>query len=184
MHAPQVGLLTPEPTPTGRLCTGQVGYVITGMKSARAARVGDTWHRLKQPVPLLPGFKPSKSMVFAGGACHVHPLRCPLLPGSSLNDPLQGISKGLYHLLLLIALRFDCHSAHAFAFAAAMQAYTSSGPSEASKSAWWYDEGKGAPAAVWPMTQGVGVCVHASHERHPKNPERVCRHLPGERRGL
>lgn len=62
----QVGLLTPEPTPTGQLCTGQVGYVITGMKSARAARVGDTWHAARQPVPPLPGFRPSKSMVFAG----------------------------------------------------------------------------------------------------------------------
>lgn len=62
----QVGLLTPEHTPTGQLCTGQVGYVITGMRSTRSARVGDTWHLIKQPVDPLPGFKPSKSMVFAG----------------------------------------------------------------------------------------------------------------------
>ncbi len=58
--------MTPEPTSTGRLCTGQVGYVITGMKSTRSARVGDTWHLLKQPVEILPGFRPTKSMVFAG----------------------------------------------------------------------------------------------------------------------
>lgn len=44
----------------------QVGYVITGLKDTRAARVGDTWHLYKRPVELLPGFKPSKSMVFAG----------------------------------------------------------------------------------------------------------------------
>ena len=73
----QVGLLTPEPTPTGELRTGQVGYVITGMKSARAARVGDTWHRAKHPVPLLPGFKASKSMVFAGGCSSTKRLHCP-----------------------------------------------------------------------------------------------------------
>ncbi len=62
----QVGLLSPEPVSTGQLCTGQVGYVITGMKSTRSCRVGDTWHLLKQPVEMLPGFKPTKSMVFAG----------------------------------------------------------------------------------------------------------------------
>ena len=62
----QVGLLTPEPAATQQLRTGQVGYVITGMKSTRSARLGDTWHLLKQPVDPLPGFKPVKSMVFAG----------------------------------------------------------------------------------------------------------------------
>jgi translation elongation factor EF-4 len=64
----QVGIMTPEPASTGQLCTGQVGYVITGMKSTRSARVGDTWHLVKQPVEMLPGFKPTKSMVFAGDA--------------------------------------------------------------------------------------------------------------------
>ena len=62
----QVGMLTPEPAATQQLRTGQVGYVITGMKSTRSARLGDTWHLLKQPVEPLPGFKPVKSMVFAG----------------------------------------------------------------------------------------------------------------------
>lgn len=62
----QVGMLTPEPAATQQLRTGQVGYVITGMKSTRSARLGDTWHLLKQPVEPLPGFKPVKAMVFAG----------------------------------------------------------------------------------------------------------------------
>jgi translation elongation factor EF-4 len=44
----------------------QVGYVITGMKNVKAARVGDTWHAAKRPVEPLPGFRPAKSMVFAG----------------------------------------------------------------------------------------------------------------------
>ena len=61
-----MGLLTPEPAATQQLRTGQVGYVFTGMKSTRSARLGDTWHLLKQPVDPLPGFKPVKSMVFAG----------------------------------------------------------------------------------------------------------------------
>ncbi|KAK9810141.1 hypothetical protein WJX72_005508 [[Myrmecia] bisecta] len=62
----EVGVLAPEPHATGRLCTGQVGYIITGLKTTKSARVGDTWFLDKQPVPALPGFKPSKSMVFAG----------------------------------------------------------------------------------------------------------------------
>lgn len=62
----QVGLLVPEPFPTGKLCAGQVGYIITGMKTTKNAQIGDTWFRYKQPVEPLPGFKPSKSMVFAG----------------------------------------------------------------------------------------------------------------------
>lgn len=56
----------PEPFATGRLCAGQVGYIITGMKSTKNAQIGDTWYRYKQPVDSLPGFKPSKSMIFAG----------------------------------------------------------------------------------------------------------------------
>ena len=59
-------MLAPEAVPTGKLCTGQVGYVITGMKTTKSARVGDTWHLAKQPVQPLPGFKPAKSMVFSG----------------------------------------------------------------------------------------------------------------------
>mmetsp|Transcript_26179 Transcript_26179/g.73383 ORF Transcript_26179/g.73383 Transcript_26179/m.73383 type:complete len:542 (+) Transcript_26179:221-1846(+) len=61
-----LGLLVPEPVATGELRTGQVGYVITGMKTTRSARVGDTWHHYKQQVASLPGFKPAKAMVFAG----------------------------------------------------------------------------------------------------------------------
>ena len=63
----QIGILAPEPTSTGRLCTGQVGYLITGMKTTCAARIGDTLHLAKLPVPSLPGFQPIKAMVFAGG---------------------------------------------------------------------------------------------------------------------
>ncbi|GAB4818255.1 hypothetical protein N2152v2_005301 [Parachlorella kessleri] len=62
----EVGLLAPDPTPTGELLTGQVGYMLVGMKDTRSARVGDTWHLARRPVQQLPGFKPAKSMVFAG----------------------------------------------------------------------------------------------------------------------
>ena len=49
----------PELTPTGVLYTGQVGYVITGMRSTKEARIGDTLHQAKTIVEPLPcmGFK-------------------------------------------------------------------------------------------------------------------------------
>lgn len=61
-------MLAPEPHPTDALHTGQVGYVITGLKDVKAARVGDTWHEARKPVQALPGFKPVQPMVYAGTA--------------------------------------------------------------------------------------------------------------------
>ena len=49
-----------------RLYAGQVGYLITGMKTVKEARVGDTLYHTKDPVTPFPGFKPAKPMVFAG----------------------------------------------------------------------------------------------------------------------
>jgi elongation factor 4 len=61
-----IGLMYPEPTPMDGLFTGQVGFIITGMKTVKEARVGDTLYQEKKPVTALPGFKPAKPMVFAG----------------------------------------------------------------------------------------------------------------------
>ncbi|OGB83914.1 elongation factor 4 [candidate division TM6 bacterium RIFCSPHIGHO2_12_FULL_32_22] len=61
-----LGLMYPNEKPMESLYAGQVGYLITGMKTVKEARVGDTVYHYKKPVPLLPGFKPSKPMVFAG----------------------------------------------------------------------------------------------------------------------
>ena len=61
-----IGLMYPEPTITGSLFTGQVGFLISGMKTVKEARVGDTFYHTKKPVVALPGFKPAKPMVFAG----------------------------------------------------------------------------------------------------------------------
>eukprot|EP00798_Chlamydomonas_sp_ICE-L_P021245 gene21245-28161_t len=62
------GILTPEPHATGKLMTGQVGYIVPGIKSLKAARVGDTLYNAKEgPLSeVLPGFKPAKSNVYAG----------------------------------------------------------------------------------------------------------------------
>jgi elongation factor 4 len=62
----EVGLMYPEPTPTNILYAGQVGYLITGMKTIKEAQIGDTIYHSKKPVELFPGFKPAKPMVFAG----------------------------------------------------------------------------------------------------------------------
>ncbi|CAL5044664.1 unnamed protein product [Urochloa decumbens] len=61
-----VGIMHPELTPTGVLYTGQVGYVISGMRSTKEARIGDTLHQAKSIVEPLPGFRPAKHMVFSG----------------------------------------------------------------------------------------------------------------------
>lgn len=62
----ELGLMYPELTPMDALYAGQVGYLITGMKTVKEARVGDTIFREKKPVTPFPGFKPAKPMVFAG----------------------------------------------------------------------------------------------------------------------
>ncbi|XP_042394469.1 translation factor GUF1 homolog, mitochondrial-like isoform X1 [Zingiber officinale] len=61
-----VGIMHPELTSTGMLFTGQVGYIVSGMRSTKEARVGDTLHYAKIPVTPLSGFKPAKHMVFSG----------------------------------------------------------------------------------------------------------------------
>lgn len=45
---------------------GQIGLVGCNMRSSKEAHIGDTIHRSGEQVTALPGFKPSKPMVFAG----------------------------------------------------------------------------------------------------------------------
>ncbi len=61
-----LGLMFPSETPMKEMYAGQVGYLITGMKTVKEARVGDTIYHTKKPVEAMPGFKPAKPMVFAG----------------------------------------------------------------------------------------------------------------------
>jgi len=63
----EVGVFTPGMTPTGRLSTGEVGYVATGLKTVRECHVGDTLTGVAHPASeLLPGYRSVKPMVFAG----------------------------------------------------------------------------------------------------------------------
>jgi len=63
----QVGVFTPKSLSRERLCAGEVGFVVAGIKELQAARVGDTVtladSRAAAP---LPGFKEIKPQVFAG----------------------------------------------------------------------------------------------------------------------
>ncbi|XP_021762279.1 translation factor GUF1 homolog, mitochondrial-like [Chenopodium quinoa] len=61
-----VGFMHPELVPTGMLFTGQVGYVVSGMRSTKEARIGDTLFHVRTVVEPLPGFKPARHMVFSG----------------------------------------------------------------------------------------------------------------------
>lgn len=62
----EIGLMYPNETPMKALYAGQVGYIITGMKTIKEARVGDTITHKNKAVEPFPGFKPAKPMVFAG----------------------------------------------------------------------------------------------------------------------
>jgi len=63
----EVGVFTPGMTPTGRLNTGEVGYVATGLKTVRECHVGDTLTSAPCPASeSLPGYRSVKPMVFAG----------------------------------------------------------------------------------------------------------------------
>ncbi len=62
----EVGVFTPGMTPVAELSAGEVGYIATGLKSVREARVGDTIaDQRRLPAAALPGYKPAKPMVFA-----------------------------------------------------------------------------------------------------------------------
>ncbi len=64
----EVGYFHPRLVSSGELTTGEVGYIATGFKNVKDCRVGDTVtvpSALSEVEP-LEGYKPAKSMVFAG----------------------------------------------------------------------------------------------------------------------
>jgi GTP-binding protein LepA len=63
----EVGVISPEPVPTGALGAGEVGYLITGVKDVRQARVGDTVTSAVRPAAEpLAGYDHPRPMVFSG----------------------------------------------------------------------------------------------------------------------
>ena len=65
--ADEVGVLKMEMMPTQQLSTGEVGYIISGIKNATEVKVGDTVTHIVNPCKhAIEGFQEVKPMVFAG----------------------------------------------------------------------------------------------------------------------
>ena len=65
--ADEIGTLKLEKSPKPRIETGDVGYIISGIKSAKEVKVGDTITRMDNPCEeAIQGFENVKPMVFAG----------------------------------------------------------------------------------------------------------------------
>ena len=63
----KVGVFTPKPKDMYELNAGEIGYIITGIKNLSDTKVGDTICDVTNPLEIaLPGFKPSKPVVFCG----------------------------------------------------------------------------------------------------------------------
>jgi GTP-binding protein LepA len=61
----EVGYFHPKFFPSTDLKTGEVGYIVTGLRDVRKARVGDTVTTAGAKVEALPGYKQIKPMVYA-----------------------------------------------------------------------------------------------------------------------
>jgi len=65
--ADEIGALKFKQEPKQKLSTGEVGYIISGIKEAREVKVGDTITSIKNPsTEAIKGFEDVKPMVFAG----------------------------------------------------------------------------------------------------------------------
>jgi GTP-binding protein LepA len=63
----EIGVSSPEPSPSEGLSVGEVGYLITGVKDVRQSKVGDTITDAINPATgALGGYREPKPMVFSG----------------------------------------------------------------------------------------------------------------------
>lgn len=66
-HADEIGILRLQQKPVEELSAGDVGYIISGIKTAKEIKVGDTITHVQNPCEkAIEGFKNVKPMVFAG----------------------------------------------------------------------------------------------------------------------
>lgn len=66
-HADEVGVLKLQMSPRQEISAGNVGYIISGIKTSREVRVGDTITHVDNPCSsAITGFEEVKPMVFAG----------------------------------------------------------------------------------------------------------------------
>jgi len=61
----EVGILSPEERPTEMLGEGEIGYVVTGIKKAGIASVGDTVTSAKNPAPAHSGYRSPEPVIWA-----------------------------------------------------------------------------------------------------------------------
>ena len=92
----EVGVLTPKMTPRESLRAGEIGYIVTNLKTTREARVGDTVTLVSSPATeALPGYKDVLPFVYAG-----------FFPVS--NDQYKDLKEAIEKLALSdSALRFE-----------------------------------------------------------------------------
>ncbi len=65
--ADEVGVLKMDMIPKNEMTTGEVGYIISGIKDAKEVKVGDTITHVARPCTVaIAGFQEVKPMVFAG----------------------------------------------------------------------------------------------------------------------
>lgn len=63
----EVGSLSPMMRPNDDMTTGEIGYIVTNLKTTRDARVGDTVTVRRNPArEMLPGYQDVKPFVYAG----------------------------------------------------------------------------------------------------------------------
>ncbi len=105
VEAEQIGVMSPEMVPTGRLQAGETGFLVTGLKSLGDLRVGDTLTRVAEPAEeALPGYREVKPMVF----CGLFPVDADDYP--DLRDALEKLS------LNDASLRWEPESSQALGF--------------------------------------------------------------------
>ena len=81
----EIGVISPEMTPSPGLGVGEVGYLMTGVKDVRQSKVGDTVTTGSRPAKdALPGYREPKPMVFSG----LYPL-----DGSDYPDLREALDK-------------------------------------------------------------------------------------------
>ena len=61
----EVGIFSPQEEPRDVIGTGEIGYIVTGIKKPGIASVGDTITYVKKPLPALPGYMNPKPVVWA-----------------------------------------------------------------------------------------------------------------------
>lgn len=65
-HADEIGVLKLDLNQRPELSAGNVGYIISGIKTSKEVKVGDTITHVSRPAPAIAGFEEVKPMVFAG----------------------------------------------------------------------------------------------------------------------